>query len=520
MPRLRQQHPSNYGYSGNISDEFENLVRYINSGELGNKTIPELLRQIFDPDGYWAGPIEIRIDAQHGLQYRVGQYSAYGVPDGEAAWVTIVPMESLRGIPGSSLATVSPPILRNRADYLAAEGQVFVPVEINAGSDAILYVNGALKTEAVDYTVVDTGSPTGLVLSEPLVQNDKITVYRVLPDVSGDYRRQDYEIASTTGSLIFEFEPEDAIAVYRNGFLMSEGATKDYIGDPINDLIVFNSPLYAGERVSVLSLLDQSRTMAAGLMLEGNYSDPETGMIWGSKVRFEDGQIPQSKVYGLAQAMSIMASYTEGPTPPITPTLFWLDTSRNPQRMMFWDGVRYIPTAGQLDIPTFGEEDKLKVMQVDGTGTVIRWGNVDLSGLIKSSQKGAAFGVATLDEEGRLVAGQLPSPRERRTIWTLRPGTTANGDILLHRFFMSNVRIIGFLARLDTGTATAQLKINGVASGPEFSLGVSPNETALGAPIAINALSASVSVAVAISSVAAATNLDVGIVVETVDQSG
>ena len=48
MTRLRQQYPQNYGSSGNINTEVENITRYLNSAELGDKTVGELLGTLFD----------------------------------------------------------------------------------------------------------------------------------------------------------------------------------------------------------------------------------------------------------------------------------------------------------------------------------------------------------------------------------------------------------------------------------------------------------------------------------------
>ena len=42
MARLRQQHPQNYVSSGNIHTDFENIIRYLNTAEFGDKTIAEL----------------------------------------------------------------------------------------------------------------------------------------------------------------------------------------------------------------------------------------------------------------------------------------------------------------------------------------------------------------------------------------------------------------------------------------------------------------------------------------------
>ena len=50
MARLRQQHPQDYGSSGKIHTDFENIIRYINAAELGNKTVGELLTQVKDRD--------------------------------------------------------------------------------------------------------------------------------------------------------------------------------------------------------------------------------------------------------------------------------------------------------------------------------------------------------------------------------------------------------------------------------------------------------------------------------------
>ena len=72
MARLRQQHPQNYVNSGNIHTDFENLIRYINSAELGNKTIGELFGILFNEEGVFRGPIQMRQDVNTGIQYRVG----------------------------------------------------------------------------------------------------------------------------------------------------------------------------------------------------------------------------------------------------------------------------------------------------------------------------------------------------------------------------------------------------------------------------------------------------------------
>ena len=112
MARLRQQHPQNYVSSGNIHTDFENIVRYINAAEFGDKTIGELLAVLFNSEGTFQGPIELRVDNVNGLQYRVGVYA--GADDG---WIDLIDISSLRGPGGSNVGTVEGPFFFNRHKY-------------------------------------------------------------------------------------------------------------------------------------------------------------------------------------------------------------------------------------------------------------------------------------------------------------------------------------------------------------------------------------------------------------------
>ena len=105
MARLRQQNPQNYVASGNINAEFENVIRYLNSAELGEKTLGELLETLFDENGVWKGPIELRNDSSAGLQYRVGTYA-----DQSTGWKNLATLESLRGAAGSVVGELGAPI--------------------------------------------------------------------------------------------------------------------------------------------------------------------------------------------------------------------------------------------------------------------------------------------------------------------------------------------------------------------------------------------------------------------------
>ena len=73
MARLKVLYPGNHTSSGNIGADIENIVRYLNSSELGDQTIAELLKKLFDTDGILQAPVELRKDNIEGLQYRVGE---------------------------------------------------------------------------------------------------------------------------------------------------------------------------------------------------------------------------------------------------------------------------------------------------------------------------------------------------------------------------------------------------------------------------------------------------------------
>ena len=123
MARLRQQHPQNYVNSGNIHTDFENLIRYINSAVLGNKTIGELFSILFNEEGVFRGPIQMRQDVNTGIQYRVGQYS-----DDESGWITIANIADLRGTAGSSVGNVEGPFFFNRQDFEIGSGVTAITV--------------------------------------------------------------------------------------------------------------------------------------------------------------------------------------------------------------------------------------------------------------------------------------------------------------------------------------------------------------------------------------------------------
>lgn len=518
MARLKQLHPSNYGFQGNTSNEFENIIRYLNAAEIGNLTLAELMRRLFDDEGNFDAPIDFRYNGIDGLQYRIGEYAINGVDQPEEGWEQLIPAEALRGPSGVSVGDIYAPVMSTRADFTATAAQTTFDVTLDDDTETLVYVNGILQRrgDTQDYTHQTTTDPTQIIFNAGLNEDDEVSVFRVTPPFVEGYTREDWNVDSDRTVFSFIFDENEKPLVYHNGVLQREGATGDYVLSPATNQILFNTLVPAGDDVTAILIENEAQSVVAGLMLEAHFVDPTTGFILGSKVQYEDDGIPQAKVASLVETLNLMASATESATEPDPPTLFWLDTSGSEPVMKYWTGVQYIPTSGSTGLPSFTPTDAGLFVKINGTGTGFTYGSVDLSGLIEKAQRGAANGVATLDANGRLTASQAPSPRERRVMWKKVDGSVADGDYPIGRFYLEKNRVLGFIGVLDGGTATAEITANGASISSAFSLSVTKTETALGSPVTIDSNDESTQISIAISGAAAATGLEVGVVVETV----
>ena len=116
MARLKVLYPGNHTSSGNIGADIENIVRYLNSSELGDQTIAELLKKLFDTDGILKAPVELRKDNIEGLQYRVGEYT-----EAEIGWKQLATVDQIRGAAGSDVGTIGAPLFSARFDVVVNE---------------------------------------------------------------------------------------------------------------------------------------------------------------------------------------------------------------------------------------------------------------------------------------------------------------------------------------------------------------------------------------------------------------
>ena len=268
MARLRQQHPQNYVNSGNIHTDFENVIRYLNTAELGDKTLSELMATIFNEEGVFDGPIQMRLDATAGIQYRIGQYSG-----AETGWVTIADVSTFRGTAGASVGNVEGPFFFGRADVLI--GGPIATLTVTAG--------GANYATVPTVTISDPQEPTGTTATATATLTaDAVTAititnagsgYTAAPTVtitggSGSGATASGTIGAANSVIGYSFDPStENIVVYRNGLLLHDTTTANtaaqYSYDTTANTITLaaTTPAVAlGDKISIYSIRAQSVT--------------------------------------------------------------------------------------------------------------------------------------------------------------------------------------------------------------------------------------------------------------------
>lgn len=505
MARIRQQYPQNYGSSSNISTEFENVIRYLNAAELGNKTIGELMAQIFDDNGDFDGPIELRKDVSGGIQYRVGNWDT---PD--EGWDTIVALSDIRGEPGADVGVVGAPIFHGRADYVATAGQDVFSYAHLASDELMVYVNGVLRRPGAlyDYTSDPVAGTVTFIAARSL--NDKVTIYKVRTNAITGYRRQDFWTTGNQTVFGFGFDADTQLQIYKNGLLQREGGSYDYTLQPDNDTITFNAAVPANNLVTVLVVENRSSQAVTGLMLENNFVDPTTGLIKLNKIGIANDAIAQAKVSGLVTALGETAKMTVSSSTPGSATTgsLWLDTSQTPNQLKFYNGTTWLRTSVENAIPTFGSINAGQYVRVNGTGTGLEYAAVDLSSVVPLTSRGAANGVASLDSAGRLPSSQLPSALSSFSYYST-VSTPSNTSYTITRIFKQKIKLEGIAVRLTSGACTVQITVNGVATGISYSVSSTPTEISIASPVDVDASTASKTIGFVVTGVSSASVLDI-----------
>ena len=553
MARLRQQHPQNYVNSGNIHTDFENVIRYLNAAELGNKTVGELLKVLFNESGDFRGPVEFRVDNQTGLQYRVGEYA-----NDDEAWITLVQISDLRGPAGANTGTVEGPLFFNRQDsvittgvdstftianggtgyttaptisfsnpdgdpiagvnatatctidangvvdsitltsagsgYVTAPTMTFTPpttgttatatctlAAIPANSnvvsytfdpstdDLVVYKNGLLQIESSPSSEYTKNSVNNEVTLASVQLADKITIYSIRSQAVTNFRRLDETIAQAKTSVTFVHTANEKLLVYKNGILQEEGGNDDYLTNPATATITFTTTLIVGDKVSVITVENQSLKTVAGLMFEDEYTDT-SGFIRYAKLAVANDEIPQTKVSNLATSLAGKANLTSSNSSPTSPATgdLWLDISQVPAILKFYDGTQWLETSPESSLPTFVQSNANQYVRVNGTGTALEYGDLDFTSLVPKTFMGAQNGVASLDSSSKIPVAQLPDIFATTTIpfksqWEDTSNTVTNKTYFITRVWKQKLRIDGINYQLSAGTCTIQLSLDGTA---------------------------------------------------------
>ena len=515
MARLKVLYPGNHTSSGNIGADVENIVRYLNSAEIGDNTVAELMKILFDEDGILKAPVQLRSDNIDGLQYRIGTYA-----EAEDGWKTIATVAEIRGAAGSDVGTIGAPLFSSRTDIVVnsadAAGAIAYPTGttsfnfIHENADAIVvYLNGALLAEA-DYTNSSTANTVDLVDATNV--DDLVTIYKVQSANDSGYTRQDVLAGQSQAVFPFVHSEDQKVLVYRNGVLQRQGGTNDYTQQPANSTITFTSALVQDDLVTFIIVEDTSQVRVSGLMTEDKFTNTD-GYIPYDKIAVADEEIPQSKVSGISTLLANRGRVYVSSSEPQAANAgdFWVDTAASPNVLKFYNGTGWLLTSPDTGIPAFATANALQFLRVNSTGGGLEFANVDFTAMVPKTYIGAADGVAGLDATGRLPIAQLPDTFATRSFYFQKEGAIVDGNYKITRAFKQNVRIDAIAAKTDAGTANIQLRVNGINAGDVIPVSSVLTEQNLSASIAIDATTTSREVGFTVTSASGVTDIEVTI---------
>ncbi len=494
MARLRQYFASRYGSQEATSSEFENIIRYLNSAELGNQTLAELMAKVFDEDGDVALGVEFRFDAATGLEFRL---------DDASDWTLIADAVSIRGTPGINLGTVNGPLLSNRQQFTAGVSQVAYAYTVTSPlADLMVWINGVLQApESYSYS---SGSGTLTLVSAPAT-SALVTVASIRANPAESFRRIDLEAVDGQAVFPFPLEDLDEIIVFRNGIMQREGGGYDYIKSHVSSTITMTSAQTAGALITIIRISNTAINDVAGLMLEDNYCT--NGLIRLEKVMIPDAALDSAKVDGLDDALAARPSITVGTSSPLTPAAgdLWIKTAASVPYMLFYDGVRWINASPNGILPSPVISNALQFVRLNATANAMEFVDIDLSSVLGVISRGAPNGVAPLDSSGLLPTSVLPSWVSRSPIIGIRAGSIVNGTLSIG-IIEDKYTVDGISLALSAGTATVQLSIGGSLVGSTMAVTTTPQRLAIG-NINIDASAVPKVVSLVVTGASAATDL-------------
>jgi len=506
MSRLRQLRPYEYGSSTAVHTEFENLVRYLQTAEVGGQSLAETIAKLTDDDGNLSSSVQLRNVADTGIQYRVGEYT-----DAEAGWTTVIAAADLRGPSGSTVGEVGAPIFNSRVDFqVVSNPSAGDDTELAAGATTLnyshvatdtllVYRQGVLLRPTADYTTDAEGnSGSGTITlsgNQPAtVVGNTFSVYKIRATAITDFTRQDYE-NTFTGDITLvpftltngNFTDSTQLVVYKNGILLRE--PEDYSRDVGNQRIqlVYDQRLAQNDILTVLTVENSETQTVSGFMMETTYTDGTNGLINFNKIAVADAEITQSKVQNLTTDLSARARFYDTPATStfsaLGPDFFYKRLVGGRTQVLFYDGSNEIQLNPDTSLPSSTTTDVGKFVKVDAAGGYTL-GSVDLSNYLDNDDKGASNGVAQLDAAGDIVFSQYAFSGTNSLLagFTGGPavehhtsGSVSNDTYRVQRFFGSNFKITGIELRCGAGSGNVQLLKNGANVGSAYAVDITSN---------------------------------------------
>jgi hypothetical protein len=455
MSRLRQYFANRYSSSEATNSEFENVIRYLNTAELGNRTLAELMEKIFDSNGDVNLGIEFRFNPSTGLEFRLDS--------NEPEWTLLAATESIRGTSGSNVGTIESPLFSNRVDFTSTASQTVFPYVTSATDAAVMvWINGVLQATAA-YTY---SSAAGTVtLASPVSAGQLVSLATIRTNPATAYRRADLTASESQVTFPFPHTDTEDLVVYRNGILQREGGGFDYIRSPATSTVTMTSSQTAGNVISIICITNNAIRDVAGIMLEDEYA--VNGLIRLDRINISANAIGQDKVNGLVDDLSARAKITVSGSSPLSPGQgdLWVNTSFSVPTLLFYDGVRWLNSSPNGLIPLPLPANVLQFLRLNSTATALEYAPFDTSGLVLLSSVGAANGVAALNANGKLQSGAVPEFAMRSPIIGRIGGAVANGTYVIGHISGSIHVFDGIVAKLTSGSATLQLQVGGVNVG-------------------------------------------------------
>jgi hypothetical protein len=455
MSRLRQYFANRYTSSEATNSEFENVIRYLNSAEIGNYTVGELLLKLFDDSG--------NVDVGLGLRYNPATGVEFMTDATTQNWTLLVSADDIRGTSGLNVGTIEAPLFSNRVDATAGVSQTVYPyVASGTNPDVLVWVNGVMKA-AADYLYSAGASTVTLTVAPATSALVSIATIRTNPAVS--LRRVDLVAASGQVTFPFPHTVTEELVVYRNGILQREGGGFDYIKSPGTGTITMTTSQTLGNIITIICISNSAIRDVAGLMLEDKYAT--NGLINMAAINMPDASLTQAKVNGLVAALGTKAKITVSGSAPLTPATgdLWVNTSYAVPTLLFYDGIRWLSSSPNGMIPLPLPANALQFLRLNSTATALEYSPFDTTGLVQLSQVGAANGVAALNSLGKVPSSNIPDFAQRSPIIGRISGAVVNGSYVVGHIAGNIHAFDSLTAKLTSGTATLQLQVGGVTIG-------------------------------------------------------